>query len=663
MLVLPLTLKAMNNPQSFLAILVAILMLAISSTLQAITIKPTDPPSMSVRISAGKMITEDGRQITWAAQQLDFEPPEITTFTATNRQFKMPSAPENFRNYFNHWSPWPEGTPKQHVALGISPKKDEQGTLILGQLYRVWQHETILVKDQDGKVYTRDIDYRVNEDWGQIANIENRLGEPLSGQLTVTAKAALSRIDLIQSDTLGTLSVKRGESVIVCPQLPEADVGCEPIAGIYIAPWRVSLNPNRQSDDLTFVGEHDKYAITSSEIFVIDPAPLSQPFNPTGIAKTIAKMVNGKKVTIAFMGDAVTDGGEATNWYNAVEYGKDSPTFRAQFISGLRDRFPEADIVPINGFSGNQTIIEAVNVFSGKLAKEGVDLVVVAHGGLEVDGQVGKQPRVPLKNYREAMTTLVRQAKQVNSEVVIVATHPLMPWLGSGAGERQPEYVHACKEIAVEEQVAFVDVFSDFKNLNTHGIPFYSQIHNWKNHPGDLGHDVYSNALLRLFDLAMPSEPAPLVVAEQSPTHPDPQVSSVGTKDIAPQAGVLVEKASVTISSAAKPREDNHVVQAEAVPHVQAEAVPMAPSVEPVSTTSYSLILVLGGLVAGLLLGILSVFGAVRVIQSMGQTKQRNVASGSGMPPIPAAYPNNGIRRTTPAVKPRSKPTTFQERT
>jgi len=423
---------------------------------------------------------------------LHFDPPEIRTADLTA------TVPHHaYAKWFEPWQPWPKGQDRKTTTIDLSPNRDEKGILILGGLYRSFQIDTLKVTSADGsKTFKQDRDFKFNADWGQIAALDGKLGEPGTAEVKVSCQYALQRIDLIQAMPNGKLDVKKGESVLVCPQRPEPDAGATALAGIYIAPWRVANNPHFGGD--TAPPTFTEYAITKHEIFSIQPAPPVALLNPDAVSQTLKKLRAGQPVSIALMGDSISTGAEAGAWWSNKFTEKDL-TYRGRFIMGLRSRFPQSEITPVEAYKGGAGMPFAIGVFKKTVQPAKPNLVVIAFGANDASGGVGKGPKNPPESFREQMISLVRQAKTLGSEVVLVMGMQMNPWHPNEAAKRQPEYLKVLQEIARSEQVALADVYTEWLNLASHGIPPFSQLHNWVNHPGILGHKVYADTLLRFF--------------------------------------------------------------------------------------------------------------------------------------------------------------------
>jgi len=455
-------------------------------------ITPTQPPSLTINVSAGVVKFPEGKTVKVAAAKLPVDGPEIHEFEVERdkKTGQLPDAPDNYAPYFDSWDPWPGG-PK---PVGLSPRYDEAGTLIRGGLFRYFREETLEVSSEDGSThYKRDVDFVYNPTWGQIANKDGHL----TGHIQAKAQAALPRLDLVEVSADGKVSLKKGTTAYVCPVLPEADAGQVALAGICVAPWRAKVNPFYDDAGGPPKGTTE-YAVTKHEIVPIHPVDPIPPIHPERLKATYAKLKAGQPVNIAFMGASISVGAEAPVWYNKKPYTEEDHSFRGRFIYGLRQRFPGAQIMPIEAFKGATTVDYAMEQLPGVLAQK-PDLVLVDFGGNDLGGPVGGPPRKPLADYEKAMESLIKQIRASGAEVVVIEPAFEMPWLKNHAAQRQPEYAKASIEAANKQGAAAVDPIAEFNQLGARGIPPWSQFHNWINHPGDLGHEIYAETLLRCF--------------------------------------------------------------------------------------------------------------------------------------------------------------------
>lgn len=485
-----------------------------SSPLSAAPIAATSPPSDSVVVSATDWKSPDGTSHKLPATTLAISPPEIRSLEKTG------DIPVNYLPRFESFDMWPadKGTPG---PLNLSPARSDHGnTQILGGLYRQLVPASLKLTTEDGsKTFTEGTDFKLHPLWPQITNLSDKLGKPGSGKLKATYDIALQRIDLLQLKD-GKLSVKKGTSKIVCPALPEPDVGAIAIAGIYIAPWQ----------------RDRKFVIASEDIFPIKSTLPAAPVNPSAVEKFTAKLKSGETAKIAFMGDSVTLGAEATAWTLNL-WTEKNLSYTSRVVTGLRKKFPTAKIEPIAAVQGGTTSKVAAQFFEEKVLPQKPDLLLIAFGLNDANSTIGGKPRVSVEEYKEGLRGVIRKARGAGSEVMLVTPMQPSPFLKSGIAERIVSYRDAMLSLAKEEKVACADVHSDWLRQADQGIPPFSQLHNWINHPGNHGHGVYAETILRFFD--------PSVVGKE-------------TSSVTPQAPVktgIAQPDAVTPHWRIKPRE------------------------------------------------------------------------------------------------------------
>lgn len=454
-------------------------------------IRPLPVPGLGVVCGPGDVQLPDGTQVKLLETTLMFDPPAIRTSDMTD---KVPH--HSYAGWFDPWQPWPaRGSDGKSCVITLLPNRDEKGTPILGGLYRSVVADSVVVTSADGsKAFDVDKDFKLNSDWGQVATLGG-LGEA-GAEVKASCKYALQRLDLVQALPGGKVAVKKGESVLVCPQLPEPDADAVPLAGVYIAPWQVANNPNFV--DGSAPRATGDYAITEHEILPINPARPVPPINPAGVLRTLTKLRNGEPVKIALMGDSITLGAEAGHWWEN-KFTDEDQAYRGRVIAGLRHRFPKAEVEPIEAYKGGTTTSYALQVFEKTVKPAQPDLAIIAFGANDAASSVGKGPKNPPELFREQMLSLVRSVKQTGAEAVLVVGMQMHPWHPSGVAQRQPEYRKVLLDVAEQENVAVADVYSEWMNLPTRGIPQFSQLHNWINHPGSFGHELYADVILRLF--------------------------------------------------------------------------------------------------------------------------------------------------------------------
>jgi lysophospholipase L1-like esterase len=429
-----------------------------------LTILPTDPPSLAIR--TGNV-------------ELKIDPPEIRDGTAKGK------IPRDYDERFEAWEPWPaEKKDNQVNYISLSPRKDERNTSILGGLYRAILPESVTVKTADGsKTFTRDTDYKYEENWGLVSNLAGKLGKPGEGELEITYKFATQRLDLLQLNADGKPSIKAGKPMMVCPQLTAPDDGCRALAGIYVAPWK----------------RNNAYVITAEDIYPIQPVAPVQPINAAAIANTLKKLQNGEEVRIAFLGDSVTLGAEAGPWWENL-WTEKNEGYASRMVVELRKRYPKATITPIPAFKGGINTGAAAELVEKSVVPAKPDLLLIAFGLNDAHGPVKGPPINPPAKYKEDILAIIKTAKQSGSEVLLVVPFEPNPFLKNGIAKRILDYRKVLLDLSKEQNVACADVYTEWMNQAKSGIPPFSQLHNWNNHPGPEGHKVYADVLLRFFE-------------------------------------------------------------------------------------------------------------------------------------------------------------------
>jgi lysophospholipase L1-like esterase len=479
----------------------------------ALPVACSTPADLSITVAPGEAVLPGGTTVKFAEAKLAFDPPEIRSAELKAK------APRDYADWFAPWEPWPgKGNDGVVAALSLKPDADPSGVPILGGLFRSVVKDSVAVTSADGsKTFKMGEDYKYLSDWGQFANLGGRLGVVNVAEIKVAYKYALQRLDLVQVDAAGKVSVKKGLSAIVCPALPEADKGSAALAGIYIAPWRAADNPNfaapgeakgageskadgeaKPADGVKSAGE---YAITKFEVFPIHPAPPVAPIHKEAAARTLAKLQAGGEAKIAIMGASIELGAEACHWWDEkIKFTDADLAWRGRVIVTLRKRFPKATVTPIEAYEGGTQTKFGLQVLEKTVLPAKPDLVLIGFGGNDMGGAIGGKANNPPDQFKKDMLAMVQKAKAGGAEVVLVVTMQTNPWLRNGQTQRWPEYRKVMLEIGDEEKVGVADVYTEWMNLATRGIPPQSQLHNWINHPGALGHGVYADVVLRFFE-------------------------------------------------------------------------------------------------------------------------------------------------------------------
>ncbi len=323
----------------FLAILPALAACRAPET--PVSVRPTNPPSLRVEVSAGVLAGHGGRVDTKGAT-LSFDPPEVAAASWTDgipRGVGSPDKiPADLWKGWNAFCPLPPENPK-----------------ILGMFYRGIQPGSVVLKNHDGSAtYREGQDYVLNAELGMILGIAERLGkrpaDPKNPRPAETLQAEFryyrQRLDLVQADAKGNLSVKKGPSAIICPVLPEPSPGCSGVAGV----WVYGANSTGPVP-----ARPEEVRIEAGDIALIQPPPPVAPVNAAALRPAMEKLEAGKPIGVGFFGDSIAVGCETPDWY-FHSYSIRNTGFVGMVLRDLRARYPRADVQPAWGIVGAQSI-------------------------------------------------------------------------------------------------------------------------------------------------------------------------------------------------------------------------------------------------------------------------------------------------------------------
>lgn len=421
------------------------------------------PAKMAVKVDAGEAVLPDGSKIKFEGAEVKFAEPEIKAHSITEK------VPPNYNKSLEEWGPMGKKN-----SIGLKPQAD---TLILGALQYGVLPESVIVSS-GGKTFKKDADYKLIEKYGEVCNLEDKLGKAGSGSIKVDYKYVTQRIDLIQAGKDGKLSVKKGESAVVCPMLPEADAGSAVVAGVYI------YTVNHPYD----------FVITEEDIFEVRPVMPVAPVNKGGIKNTLDKLKAKKDISVAFVGDSVTLGAEAGEWWSDR-----SKTYTGLVAAGIKKKYG-VKLTEVACYEGGGDTAGGLKNFDKLVAPKKPDLAFIALGLNDAGGTAGSNPKVSPAQYKKNILIMVKKAKGMGTDVVLISPLQATPFMKIKFDKTLPKYAEKLNEIAKEENVAFADVNTEWNNLAGKGIPPYSQLHNWMNHPGVFGMTIYADVILRIFE-------------------------------------------------------------------------------------------------------------------------------------------------------------------
>lgn len=490
-----------------------------------LSIEPTDPASMSVNVRGGTVTLENGLRRDVKPARLEFKPPQRRTFTALLAEGIQPPAPANYSPNLNAFFNGGDRLGRNFPFIALTPPMDESGTPTQGHFQRVWQVETLQVYKTDGSPAVHGKDFLFNEEFGIIANLNNGLGIPGTGRIRASCDAFLHRIDTIQIDLDGTPGIKQGPATIAAPALPRADHSQTAVAGIHIAGWPAHRRPWIISSSLENE-QIQSHAITDDDIFIIHPFRTFPPENPDALSKTIAQLRERKQVNILFIGDEILLGAEATNWHKALEEGTPGNTaWTSQVVHQLKGIYRGVSIEAtyISRYEASSTwgLAQAQTHFAQQANSSQTHLTVIALGTHERRlSDAGFAIHSP-ETFENNIQGIIHLAKQNGSEVLLVNNLPPVPWSTDGSWQRAPHFNQILRNLAHLEKVALVPAAETFDEMSAEGFPPHTQLQDFRQRPGDLGHRMIAHAVIAAFNTAAGTSPLPKTILPPA-VHPAP---------------------------------------------------------------------------------------------------------------------------------------------
>ncbi len=354
-----------------------------------------------------------------------------------------------------------EGKPSWRIGSGLKETK---------MVFRTLIDESLRVYGKDGMLFRRGSDYLVDSEWGNLTrNPSGRIAE--KEIVFVDYKYHLSRIDLIQRNSTGKISVKRGAPSLTCPLPPSADSGSSPIITVYLAP------------DTTILSRRNVY-------FIINGGR-TKPVACLKPEAAVRRLAAGKPLKLVCFGDSITHYGDASCH---------EKSYCGLLKSYLERRFPKSKLKMINaGIGGNSTDDAMKRIREDVLARK-PDLVTIMFGVNDENGPRGSwKTTVPLPRYEKNIRVMVQLIRRIGAEVILMSPTLKNPGWEHTSGHIN-DYRKAMSRIASQEQVPFADVTGAWLDLEKQGIPFMPYLSTCINHPNDYGHRLIFNTLKTVFD-------------------------------------------------------------------------------------------------------------------------------------------------------------------
>lgn len=412
-----------------------------------------------IKIPAQLVQPCEGPALQLVASELVFSEPKIASEKTTG------PIPRGAHPHKDLWTPWPE-------SLALLPKMNPP---LQGALFRSVLPESVNLLNAEGQKAVLDQDYIFDKDWGCLLNKNDRLGVMKSKKITVSFDLRLQRLDLIQADSEGRLSVVKGIDSLVCPELPAAQEGHRAIAGVYIAPF------------------YNQKGLDAGDVLTITQKEPSYGGPQESLRTFMQKLCNqeGRRVKIAFVGDGLTEGAAAGEYWN-----NEGKTWRELVFNTITHSY-SALFEMIPGYKGGCDS-SSILPFVDKILTRKPDLTFVLLGGL--DGRGPQTPgKVSPKNFRDNMNQMISSLQNGGSAVVLLT--PIPSFKANVTSDRIPAYTAILKELAQEKHLPLVDLTAVWESVAKTGRPPFALLYNWNDHPGIAGHAVLAKGVLAAMGL------------------------------------------------------------------------------------------------------------------------------------------------------------------
>jgi len=395
------------------------------------------------------------------AAALPVAPPEVVTVTDEAHD-RLP--------FFNDKAaPWTKGA----NLRGVTTQETTAADMLVPDSVRV-----TLAKG-DGQALAPDEDYGIDRRWGTFGRLEGgALGE--ATPVFVDYQYGVCRIDSVVVDAAGKVSLIAGKSHVNVPWPPEVPAGQTRVANVWV--------PGR----LPKLTEANLFPILD-DAYPEPPQPQPTPAERF-VPKALAKLRSSAKLTILAWGDSVTVGTFVPNWQQN--------RWQEQFVTRLKERFPQANIELVTVARGGRNIQSFLNEPPGSQYnyKEQVldrkpDLIVS-----EFVNDAYLDPAGVERMYGQRLTDFAG----IGAEWIIQTPHYVRPdWMGL-TSERDCDddprpYVKGLREFAAKHKVALADASLRWGHLWRQGIPCTTLLLNAINHPDRRGMKLFADALMALF--------------------------------------------------------------------------------------------------------------------------------------------------------------------
>ncbi len=169
-----------------------------------------------------------------------------------------------------------------------------------------------------------------------------------------------------------------------------------------------------------------------------------------------------------------------------------------QFREMLIDKFEETSVSVINSGIAGDSLVGIARRLDRDAISYQPDLVIV-NGALNWSEDLGTT-----EEYKELLTDVVKRLKNgINGDIVLLTPNGDVPLVFEGGqmgSSHTAERAQAIREVAEEQNVCLVDVWSIWEEARNMGCPWKELLSNGINHPDVTGHYVYAAALMKMIE-------------------------------------------------------------------------------------------------------------------------------------------------------------------
>jgi len=327
--------------------------------------------------------------------------------------------------------------------------------------------------------FVRGKDYELALDWANVGRLtEGRIQK--DQPVYITYRHGWLRLDSIVMTQNDRIEYRVGANAASSPVPPALQAG-ETLLGHVWLPGKIE----RLTDDNLFPVLETRY-----------PEPPAQ--HPSAaerfIPRSLKKLQTGEPLRILAWGDSVTDGAYLPD--------RDRNRWQNQFVTKLRERFPQADIELVTEAWGGRNTSSYLGVLPGQphnyqetVLNAKPDLIIS-----EFVNDAGLKPDAVEERY----SRLLKDFQGIGAEWIILTPHYTRPdWMGL-KHERNIDhdprpYVAGLREFSARHNVALADASVRYGRLWRQGIPYSTLMSNSINHPNPWAMGIFADALMELF--------------------------------------------------------------------------------------------------------------------------------------------------------------------